>query len=210
MTVYIPTTYKFRFIRTKRNFLVKINIKHGFLKPHAAQNSYFTARSHFVSSCHRSVVTGIFSLTFHSEESRDFGRLAFNRAPNLSSFFFALVYTFAVFWLFLTLTHSHETSQQFCERWYGKQNSSGNIFVTIFSTFPPRLTLLKIITTHCHLITCAEASTIRRTNVHWFEPTRDTWSDSQEEAKCLPPSERETLGLIKNWRPNQIQLTTVQ
>jgi len=30
--------------------------------------------------------------------------------------------------------------------------------MTIFSTFPPRLTLLKIITTQCHLTTCTDAS----------------------------------------------------
>jgi hypothetical protein len=53
------------------------------------------------------------------------------------------------------------------------------IFNDNFSTFPPRLILLKIITTQCHLITRTNASAILRTNVHCLEPTWDTWSDSQ-------------------------------
>jgi hypothetical protein len=65
----------------------------------------------------------------------------------------------------------------------------------------------KIITTQRHFITWADASTILRTNVHWLEPTWDTWPDSQEEAKGLPPSEREAVGLMKNRRPNQTHLT---
>jgi hypothetical protein len=82
--------------------------------------------------------------------------------------------------------------------------------MTIFSTFPPRFTLLNIITTQCHLIIRADESALLRTNVHWLELTWDTWPDSQKEAKGLHHSERAAVGLTKNRRPNQIQLINVQ
>jgi len=74
--------------------------------------------------------------------------------------------------------------------------------MTIFSTFPPRFTLLKIITTHCHLIICADESALLRTNVHWLELTWDTWSDSKKEEKGLQHSESAAFCLTKNRRPN--------
>jgi len=46
--------------------------------------------------------------------------------------------------------------------------------MTIFSTFPPRFTLLKINTAQCHPIIGADESALLRTNVHWLELKWDT------------------------------------